>query len=87
MDRINKGRARSSDNKKQNDTKSQDILKKAKLLEKFLGNIKKPEDSNSTNQNKEKIQTDAFSSNQSPIENIAVVNKKKKKKNNIPFKE
>ena len=92
MDRINRGRARSSDNKKKNDIKSNDILMKAKLLEKVLGNIKKPEDLNDGNFNtqitkKENNNNDAFESNQKQLENIPVVNQKKKKKNNIPFKE
>lgn len=85
MDRIKKGRASSCDKKNENDTKSQNILMKAKLLEKVLGNMKSPEDFNncSMNNNNRNVSADRGSLNQK--ENIPVVKKKKKKKNNIPF--
>jgi hypothetical protein len=85
MDRINRGRARSNENKKLNDTKSQNILMKAQLLETVLGKMKKPEDSNISNLKKTNIQTDS-NLNQSPYENTAMVAKKNKKKR-VVFKE
>ena len=90
MDRLNKARARSCDKKDTNDTKSQNILIKAKLLEKVLGNMKTPEDFKdnkniSTNRDleKESIKINTYRDHSA---NIHVV-KKKKKKNMIPFNE
>ena len=90
MERINRGRAKSSDNKSQNDTKSQNILMKAKLLEKVLGNMKKPEDLNNnyiTNQRNinENIQNESNLSIQTQLEKIPLVKKKKMEKKIISF--
>lgn len=90
MERINRGRAKSSDNKSQNDTKSQNILMKAKLLEKVLGNMKKPEDLNNnyiTNQRNinENIQNESNLSIQNQLEKIPLVKKKKMEKKIISF--
>lgn len=89
MERIKKVRAKSSDNKNQKDTKSKNILMKAQLLEKVLGNMKKPEDINNnytTNQNtNEKNQIIGNDSVENQSENIPLVKKKKMKKNLIPF--
>ena len=90
MDRINKCRARSCDNKSQKDTKSQNILMKAKLLEKVLGNMQEHVDSNNNfirnNSKKEIIKYNNESLN-NQVENIPLNKNKKKKKNIIPFKE
>ena len=90
MERINRGRAKFSDNKSQNDTKSQNILMKAKLLEKVLGNMKKPEDLNNnyiTNQRNinENIQNESNLSIQNQLEKIPLVKKKKMEKKIISF--
>ena len=93
MDRINKARARSTDSKPQKDTKSQNILMKAKLLEKVLGNMKTPEDLHNKNIDtnhdieKESIRNNIYDNNslREHSEDIVVVKKKKKKKNMIPF--
>ena len=91
MDRINRGRARSSDNKNQKDTKSQNILMKAKLLGKVLGNMKQHSQSNynftSNNYNKNEIINYNDDSSKYQVENIPLNKNKKKKKNIIPFKE
>ena len=94
MNRINKGRAKSSDNREQKDLKSQNILMKAKLLEKVLGNMKSPEtmENNyiSNNNKNEKIIIDGFENNEpsNDIEdNIPVITNKKKKRNISPFEE
>ena len=90
MDRINKGRARSCDNKNQKDTQSQNILMKAKLLEKVLGNMKEHVDSNNiyvNNNSKKEIIKYNNESSKSQVENIPLNKNKKKKKNIIPFKE
>ena len=89
MERIKKVRAKSSDNKNQKDTKSKNILMKAQLLEKVLGNMKKTEDINNNytkNQNtNEKNQIIGNDSVENQSENIPLVKKKKMKKNLIPF--
>ena len=94
MDRINRGRARSSDNKKKNDLKSNDILMKAKLLEKVLGNIKTPEImennyiSNNTKNKNIIINTSQNNESNNYIEdNKPVITIKKKKRNISPFEE
>ena len=94
MNRINKGMARSSDNREQNYLKSQNILMKAKLLEKVVGNIKTPEimENNyiSNNTKNDKIIIDIFRNNElnNNIEdNIPVIANKKKKRNISPFEE
>lgn len=93
MDKIRRGRARSSDNKEQKDLKSQNILMKAKILEKVLGNIKSPENSgNNYRSNSHKNieyndndKNDNIISKKNIVNNIPLVKNKKKKKNNIPF--
>ena len=89
-ERLKRARAKSSENKKQTDLKSKNILMKAQLLEKVLGNIKKPEDfeSNyiSNANNNINIQTGVSDKrdDQDQIDNnIPIVNKKKKKKSNL----
>ena len=91
MDRLNKARARSCDKKDTNDTKSQNILIKAQLLEKVLGKMKTPEDlrnnrniTTNGDQEKESIKDNSIRDHSA---NIHVVKKKKKKKNMIPFNE
>ena len=92
MDRINRGRARSSDNRNQQDIKSQNILIKAKLSEKVLGNMKEHTESNNNftsnkiNKN-EIIKYNNDESSKYQVENILINKNKKKKKNLIPFKE
>ena len=91
LDRLNKARARSCDKKDTNDTKSQNILIKAQLLEKVLGKMKTPEDlrnnrniTTNGDQEKESIKDNSIRDHSA---NIHVVKKKKKKKNMIPFNE
>ena len=89
-ERLKRARAKSSKNKKQTELKNKNILMKAQLLEKVLGNIKKPEDfeSNyiSNANNNINIQTGVSDKrdDQDQIDNsIPIVNKKKKKKSNL----
>ena len=52
MDRIVKGRAKlNENNKNKNDLKSSNIMEKAKIYEKVLGNSKKTEESHENNEN------------------------------------
>ena len=89
MDRLNKARARSCGKNDEKAKKSNDILMKAKLLESVLGHLKKPEDLNNNNDNnnnaieKESIKNDNINRDHSC--DMHIIQKKKKKKNNIPF--
>ena len=86
MDRMNKARARSCGKNDEKAKKSNDILIKAKLLESVLGHLKKPEDLNNNNNNgieKENIKNDNINRDHSC--DMHIIQKKKKKKNNIPF--
>jgi len=86
MDRLNKARARSCGKNDEKVKKSNDILMKAKLLESVLGHLKKPEDSYNNNNNwieKESIKNDNINRDHSC--DMQIIQKKKKKKNNIPF--
>jgi len=86
MDRLNKARARSCGKNDEKAKKSNDILIKAKLLESVLGHLKKPEDLNNNNNNgieKENIKNDNINRDHSC--DMHIIQKKKKKKNNIPF--
>lgn len=87
MDRLNKARARSCGKNDEKAKKSNDILMKAKLLESVLGHLKKPEDSYNNNNNngfeKESIKNDNINRDHSC--DMHIIQKKKKKKNNIPF--
>jgi len=89
MDRLNKARARSCGKKDEKAKKSNDILMKAKLLESVLGNLKKPEDLNNNKNNdveKESIKQDNVGiNNRDHSCDVHIIQKKKKKKNNIPF--
>jgi predicted Zn-ribbon and HTH transcriptional regulator len=90
MDRLNKARARSCGKKDEKAKISNDILMKAKLLESVLGNLKKPEDLNNNNNNaigKESIKNDNIENNinRDHSYDMHIIQKKKKKKNNIPF--
>ena len=89
MDRLNKARARSCGKNDEKAKKSNDILMKAKLLESVLGHLKKPEDLNNNNNaiEKESIKNDNIGDNinRDHSYDIHIIQKKKKKKNNIPF--
>ena len=89
MDKLNKARARSCGKKDDEKAKkSNDILMKAKLLESVLGNLKKPEDLNNNNNNaieKENIKNGGIENNRDHSYDMHIIQKKKKKKNNIPF--
>lgn len=88
MDRIKRARAKSSDNNAHNNLKSENILMKAKLLEKFIGNIYSHE--KKINNNEELISSNNYAndkqSTENPIENIQLI-KNKKKKIIVPFEE
>ena len=87
MDRLNKARARSCGKNDEKAKKSNDIFMKAKLLESVLGHLKKPEDLNNNNNNnsieKESIKNGKINRDHSC--DMHIIQKKKKKKNNIPF--
>ena len=89
MDRLNKARARSCGKNDEKAKKSNDILMKAKLLESILGHLKKPEDFNNNNNaiEKESIKNDNIGDNINRDHScdMHIIQKKKKKKNNIPF--
>ena len=89
MDRLNKARARSCGKNDEKAKKSNDILMKAKLLESVLGHLKKPEDLNNNNNaiEKESIKNDNIGDNinRDHSSDMHIIQKKKKKKNNIPF--
>ena len=89
MDKLNKARARSCGKKDDEKVKkSNDILMKAKLLESVLGHLKKPEDLNNNNNDigKENIKNGGIeNNNRDHSYDMHIIQKKKKKKNNIPF--
>lgn len=83
MERLNKARARSCGKNDEKSKKSNDILMKAKLLESVLGHLKKPEDLNKNNNDvEESIKHDNARDHSCDMH---IIQKKKKKKNNIPF--